>query len=428
MKFNKPLKIEIMAIGSEMLSPYFQDSNSLYITKRLNELGLDVSFKTIVGDNWEDLLTSIRQSLSKADILFAIGGLGPTQDDITREAFASVLKKKLLYHDEILEKIQERFKQRAMTMPVVNKKQAYIIEGSTVLDNACGTAPGLWLEHNKKTIVLLPGPPHELMPMFESYVWPRLQDFHRRYSEKKIIKITGLTESKIESILSDIYPNDSSIRLTTLARPGQIEIHILCYSDSSQAHAHKKVIFIEKRILDRLKDNVFSISNEELEHVVGKLLTMNKETLAVAESCTGGYLGHRLTNVPGSSNYFIQGVIAYSNDTKIKLLGVSHQIIDKYGAVSAQVAEAMAEGIRRTANTNYGLSITGIAGPTGETPKKPVGLVYTALSWANGSTVKENRFLGDRKSIKFQSSQEALDMLRRFLLREKENTSNIRNE
>jgi len=424
---NKPCKIEIMAVGSEMLSPYFQDTNSLYITKRLNELGLDISFKTIVGDNWEDLLISIRQALSRAYILFAIGGLGPTKDDITREAFASVLKKKLLYHDEILKKIQERFKQRGMNMPAVNKKQAYIIEGSEILDNACGTAPGLWLEHNKKTIILLPGPPNELMPMFETHVWPRLQNFHRRYSEKKIIKITGLTESKVESIISDIYPDDPSIKLTTLARPGQIEIHILSYSDSSHTHAQKKAIFFEKRILDRLKDNVFSRSNEELEHVVGKLLMINKKTLAIAESCTGGYLGHRLTNVPGSSNYFIQGVIAYSNEAKIKLLGISPQMIYKYGAVSAQVAEAMAKGIRHTANTNYGLSITGIAGPTGGTHKKPVGLVYTALSWANGSTVKENRFLGDRKAIKFQSSQQALNMLRRFLLRKKENASDMKN-
>jgi len=419
MNAKKDLKIEIMAIGSELLTPYFQDTNSLYLTERLNDLGMEVSYKTIVGDDWDDLVLCIKQALSRADIIMAMGGLGPTRDDRTREAFATVLERKLCFDEELLHKIEERFKRRALSMPLINKKQSYFINGAEILENRNGTAPGLWLDTGSNKIILLPGPPHELKPMFESSVWPRLQKLRADYTVRIVLKITGLTESKIETLISDLYPQDPHLRITTLAYPGQIEIHLTGHSKGSQGEAEQRAHKLEKNILERLKKNVFSTSGEELEEVAGKLLRDNKKTLAVAESCTGGLLGHRITNVPGSSDYFLQSVVAYSNEAKIHLLGVSPDLIEKYGAVSSQVAKAMAEGIREKARPSLGLAVTGIAGPTGGTPEKPVGLVYTALAWEKGSEVSKNLFLGNRETIKFQSSQKALDMVRRHLLKNK---------
>jgi len=419
MKDKKDLKIEIMAVGSELLTPYFQDTNSLFLTERLNDLGMEVSYKTIVGDDWDDLVLSIKQAFSRTDIIIAMGGLGPTQDDKTREAFATALERKLIFNKELLQKIEERFKRRGLSMPPVNKKQSYVIDGAEILENRNGTAPGLWLDTGSNKIILLPGPPHELKLMFNESVYPHLQEFKTDYTARKVLKITGLTESKIETLILDLYPDDPYLRLTTLAHPGQIEIHLSSHSKKSQEQADKRVHKLEKNILGRLKENVFSASGEELEEVVGNLLRLNKRTLAVAESCTGGLLGHRLTDVPGSSDYFLQGVVAYSNEAKINALGVSPALIEKYGAVSSQVAEAMAQGIREKARSSLSLAVTGIAGPTGGTPEKPVGLVYIALAWEKGSELKKNLFLGNRDKIKYQSSQKALDMVRRHLAKSK---------
>lgn len=417
MKNKKDFRAEIMAVGSELLTPHFQDTNSLYLTQRLNELGMEVSFKTIVGDDWDDLTLCIKEALSRANLLIAIGGLGPTRDDRTREAFARVLQRKLLFKEVLLQKIEERFKRRGFKMPAVNKKQAYVIEGAEVLQNRNGTAPGLWIEEREKIIILLPGPPQELKPMFERSAWPRLQKLRTDYTAYSVIKSTGLTESKIETLLSKLYPKVPFLKLTTLAYPGQIEIHISARSKKSKDEAEENLNKLKKTILQKLQDYVFSTSGEELEEVVGKLLRINKKNLAVAESCTGGFLAHRLTNVPGSSDYFIQGIVAYSNETKTNLLDVPPDLIKKHGAVSLEVAKAMAIGVKRKAHSNLGVAITGIAGPTGGTQEKPVGLVYVALAWEEGSEVSKNLFLGKREAIKFQSSQKALDMARRHLLK-----------
>lgn len=406
-----------MAVGSELLTPHFQDTNSLYLTQRLNELGMEVTFKSIVGDDWDDLTHCIEEAVSRVSLVMAMGGLGPTHDDRTREAFAHVLGRKLVFKEELLQKIRERFKRRRLAMPAVNKKQAYIIEGAEILENRNGTAPGLWLEEESKIMILLPGPPQELKPMFEKFVWPKLQKLRTEYTSRLVLKTTGLTESKIESLISPLYPKVANLKLTTLAYPGQIEIHINSRSKKGQAEANKRLEKFKKPILLRLKDHVFSTSGEEHEEVVAKLLKANKKSLAVAESCTGGFIAHRLTNVPGSSDYFLQGVVAYSNEAKICQLDVPPDMIEKHGAVSAQVAEAMAVGVKKKADSNLGLAVTGIAGPSGGTPEKPVGLVYVALAWEGGSEVTKNLFLGEREAIKFQSSQKALDMLRRHLLK-----------
>jgi nicotinamide-nucleotide amidase len=424
MKTKKDRKIEIIAIGSELLTPYSQDTNSLYLTERLNDLGMEVSFKTIVGDEWDDLVLCIKQALSRADIIIAMGGLGPTRDDRTREAMASALKRKLIFKKTLLEKIERRFRRRGMSMPPVNKKQAYIIEGAEILENENGTAPGLWLDTGSEIVILLPGPPHELKPMFDASVWPSLQKFRKNFTVRKVLKITGLTESKIETLITDLYPQEPDAQLTTLAYPGQIEIHITVLSKESQEKAEETMQQLENNLLGRLKENVFSTTGEELEEVVGRLLRLHKKTLAAAESCTGGLLGHRLTNISGSSDYFLQSMVVYSNEAKTHHLGVSADLIEQHGAVSPQVATAMAVGIREKTGSSLGLAITGIAGPTGGTPEKPVGLVFTALAWDNGTDVVKNLFLGNRETIKFQSVQKALDMVRRHFLKNPKSKEN----
>jgi nicotinamide-nucleotide amidase len=417
MNTRTAIPTEIIAIGSELLTPYYQDTNSLYITQRLNDLGLSVQFKSIVGDSPKDLQSSIKNAFARARIIFATGGLGPTEDDQTREAFAEVLRKKLILNEAVLNKIEHRFQRRGYEMPSVNIKQAQVIQGAEILENEHGTAPGLWLETDGRTIILLPGPPHELKPMFEYFVWPRLQKYRTHHVERRVMKIVGLSESKIETLIHDLYPEDPSLQVTTLASPGQIEIHLTSHSLRSSEEAMTNLAALEKGLRSRLGENVFSSSGEELEAVVGKMLREKGKTLSVAESCTGGFLGHRITNIPGSSDYFIQGIQAYSNSAKNRLLQVDQGLLDRRGAVSAEVARVMAVNVKSISLASFGLAITGIAGPAGGSPEKPVGLVFTALSWTGGEEVARNLFLGNRQAVKFQSSQKALDMLRRHLLK-----------
>jgi nicotinamide-nucleotide amidase len=418
MNSSGKLRIEIIAVGSELLTPYYQDTNSLYLTRQINDLGMSISLKTIVGDNLDDLIYCFRQAQQRSDLILIIGGLGPTLDDKTREAVSASLNRKLFFKKEILHQIKNRFRKRNISMPSVNKKQAYIIEGAEILNNKNGTAPGLWVEFASKIFILLPGPPVELKAMFEDQVLPRLLNLRHGYQARLVLKIAGLTESKTESLISDLYPEENNLEMTTLAYPGQIEIHLTGFSISSFKQAENKILKLSRLIRDRLKEHIFSASGEKLEEVLGKLLSRDHSTLATAESCTGGLLGHRITNVPGSSDYFLQGVQVYSNKAKIKLLGISESLIETQGAVSQEVAEKMSERIREKAQSSYGLAITGIAGPGGGTKEKPVGLVYTSLAWENGVKTDKNLFSGNREIIKFRSSQKALDMLRMFLIKQ----------
>jgi nicotinamide-nucleotide amidase len=411
-----PFRCEIIAVGSELLTPHFLDTNSLFITKKLNNLGIETAFKTIVGDNSADLQQCFRTAFSRTRLVVAIGGLGPTRDDLTRETLADTLGKGLIYHPDILNAMEQRFQRRGLKMSPSNKKQAYIPEGADILDNPNGTAPGLILEENDRIVVLLPGPPKELRSMFTDRVIPRLEKYRQGYSFRRILRITGPGESAIESEIADLYPDDPEITVTILAAPGQIDIHLLAHSEKSTASARKKIMILSKKIEFRLGEQIYSTDGRTLEEVLGDQLRENHKTLAVAESCTGGLLGHRITNVPGSSDYFLQGVQSYSNQAKQQRLGISAGLIKRYGAVSSQTAQAMADGIRRTSRADFGLAITGIAGPGGGTPDKPVGLVYTALSWDNEVQVEKNDFFGDRETVKFRSSQKSLDMLRIHLI------------
>ena len=417
MKKELPGRVEIIAVGSELLTPHFQDTNSLYLSARLNELGWAVAFKTIVGDNPGDIGVRVREALRRTEIVMVMGGLGPTGDDITGEAVARALGKDLVLDQEVLKRIEDRFRRRHLRMPKANRKQAFVIRGAEVLPNENGTAPGQRISVGRKKIFLLPGPAHELKPLCEKFVWPELKKEARGHLIRGVLKAAGLTESMAEGLISDLYPKKGDLGLTILASPGQVEIHLSAFSSVSLIQAEKKLDRLKSHIIRRLGENVFSASDESLEEVVGKLLKERKKSIAVAESCSGGLISHRLTNVPGSSDYFLEGVVAYSNAAKVDLLSVSPGLIEKLGAVSHSVAEAMAVGVRSRARADLGLAVTGIAGPAGGTPEKPVGLVFTALAWEGGTEVQKNLFPGMREQVKLQSAQKALDMVRRHLLR-----------
>lgn len=409
------MKIEILAVGSELLTPDFQDTNSLDLTRRLHDLGFSVSRKTIVGDHRQDLSRALLNALSFAELILVTGGLGPTGDDLTREAVADALGRRLVFREDILAGIEERFRLRGKTMPAPNRKQAFVVEGAEVLANSSGTAPGLWIEAGTKRLILLPGPPQEMRTVFQEHVRPRLAAQRQGFAARRILRTTGLTESEVEERLAGLYPESEDVRLTVLASPGGIDLHIVAFSGRDEAEASAKAAALTEELHSQLGTTVYAKTGEEMEAVVGALLRRSGQTVATAESCSGGLLAHRLTNVPGSSNFYRGGFVAYANEAKIRDLGVPAEQIDEYGAVSAPVAESMARGARIVTGADWALAVTGIAGPDGGTPGKPVGLVFVALSSAAGGCSLPHRFFGLREGIKFQSSQKALDLLRRRL-------------
>jgi nicotinamide-nucleotide amidase len=412
------MKIEILAVGSELLTPAFTDTNSLYLTRRLNDLGWDVARKSIVGDDADDLAAFIRDAVARVDLLLIMGGLGPTEDDKTREACAEALGRKLVYREDLYAAIRERFRRWGRDLPPSNAKQAYVLDGAEVLENRNGTAPGLRLRDGRCEIVLLPGPPRELEPMFEVAVWPKLRERGEGATGRRVLKITGMGESDVETLIAGLYPpSGGPLRLTVLSAPGRIELHVTEFSRVKDVSVFPGLEALSRELQNRLGDHVYSTTDEELEEVVGRVLRARRQTLACAESCTGGLLAGRITGVPGSSAYFVEGFVTYNNEAKSRSLGVPPDLIRTHGAVSAEVAEAMAAGARFKASADYSLAVTGIAGPDGATPEKPVGLVFTALAWADGAETQRNIFFGRREQVRFQSTQKALDMLRRRLLR-----------
>jgi nicotinamide-nucleotide amidase len=419
MKRAADLRTEILAVGTELLTPYFQDTNSLFLIERLNDLGIGVAFKTIVTDNREDLVGCFRTAMKRSRLIIAMGGLGPTEDDRTREAAAEALGRKLVFDETVSRSIRERFRRRGVSMSSSNRKQCYVIEGAEVLTNPNGTAPGLWIASGSRRFILLPGPPHELKPMFEKDVWPRLRAIRSGFTLRRVLKITGMPESLMENRIRAVYAKlPPEVNITTLASPGDLQIRLAVSGVGDPASSEAVLGTIEKLLLKKLGENVYSRTGETMEEAVGALLRSRGRTLACAESCTGGFLSHRLTNIPGSSSYFLEGVVSYGNKSKNRRLGVPLSLIREHGAVSGPVAEAMALGVMRRSGSDYGLSITGIAGPDGGTEAKPVGLVFTGLAWRTGLSVEKNLFFGRREIIKFQSSQKALDMLRRRLMEE----------
>lgn len=407
------LQAEIIAIGSELLTPYRTDTNSLWLTERLNSIGIEVKFKSVVGDDEAVLEEAIRDAMRRSEIIISTGGLGPTEDDITKKVFARVLKRRMVLNEAVLAKIQERFARRSMKMPEINSRQALIPERATALENNNGTAPGILMTEGKCTVVLLPGPPREMKPMFDEAVMPKLKERAGDvFLVRRTLRIFGLTESGVDELAAPIYRNYKNPTTTILFGHGLIELHL-----TAQANSEKEAV----RLLDELSgqlesvlgEHVFSVREETLEQVVGELLKFKGFTLATAESCTGGLLAGRVTEIPGSSEYFLEGVVAYSNESKVSLLNVPNKLIQEYGAVSPEVAEAMAIGIRRRAHSTIGVGITGIAGPGGGSVAKPVGLVYIGLADEVQSSSRKFLFPGDRQFIRTLAVNAALDMIRR---------------
>ena len=414
------MNAEIIAVGSELLTPFRQDTNSLYITEKLNQLGVQVVLKTIVGDSRERLVSVAQHALFRSDIVIFMGGLGPTEDDLTREAVAEALGMELHRDEEILEKLKERFASRGYTMTPNNHKQADVISGATVLPNPNGTAPGQWIsgkyEGRDRLIILLPGPPFELRALFDQECYERLRaKLPVAYIATRVLKVAMLGESAVDARVAPIYQKYTDIQTTILAGAGDIQFNLLTRADSMEA-AEARVDELAGKIEDELEDAVYSSKGESLEQIVGYYLQMRGATLAAAESCTGGLFAERLTSISGSSRYFLGGAVVYSNELKTEFAGVPADLIVRHGAVSPEVASALAEGIRVRCKATFGIGITGVAGPMGGTPEKPVGLVYHAIAGENGTEVVEKNFPGDRKRIRWFASQQALDMVRRKLM------------
>jgi len=407
------MEAEIIAVGSELLTPFRLDTNSLYLTDKLNSLGIEVRYKTVVGDNREHLAVAFRAAIGRSNLVILSGGLGPTEDDINREVVAEILGKPLREVPEILEQIKKRFARVGRAMSENNIRQAMVPEGAEWLENQNGTAPGLWLEHGETIVILLPGPPTELEAMFDSACLPRLAPrAGGQIIQSRVYKVVGLPESEVDQRIAHIYKEYQNPVTTILATPGGIEVHLRA-SAADKELAEASLRELGDKIELALGEHVYSTHGETMEEIVGMYLVMKRKTVAVAESCTGGLLSERLTRTPGSSNFFLGGVVCYSNELKIKLCGVPEVLLEQNGAVSKPVAQALAEGIRKRSGSSIGLGITGIAGPGGGSPEKPVGLVYISLADERGTQIREFRFPGNRERIRHWASQAALEMIRR---------------
>ncbi len=408
------MRAEIISVGTELLLGHCVNTNAAYLSRELARLGIDSFYQTTVGDNQNRLLECLIRSFSRADIVITTGGLGPTIDDITCETISRFIGKKLVLNRTILKQIKKHFKGRGFKTPPDSLRQAYIPRGAEWLKNRVGTAPGLIIENKHNAIIALPGPPRELQPMFEerviSYLKKNIKDTWTIKS--RVIKTTGLAESQVHKKVRDLLRLGPNPTVGIYARLGEVDLKITSKA-SSEKKASRAISKIEKEIRRRLKDYIFGFDNDTLEGTIANILRKRRKTLAIAESCTGGLLSNRLTDVSESSKYFTMGVVAYSNKAKVEVLGVSENTIKERGAVSKDVALEMVRGISLISDADIGIGITGIAGPTGGTKSKPVGLVYIALLTKRNKFVKEFRFKGTRGEIKFQTSQAALDMIRK---------------
>ena len=416
-----PANAVIIAVGSELLTPYKVDTNSLFLTERLNNIGISVVQKLTVADDPNHLSAALQYAMKTAPLVIVTGGLGPTDDDVTRDVVASVFGRPLAVDSQLVEKIRMRFAVRNLVMPESNRRQAEVPHGAIVIKNLKGTAPGLWMEEGSVTVLLLPGPPRELKPMFERVVDERLEtrtNGSRVY--RRLVRTTGQTESYIDECVKPVYrawlERDVPIATTVLSSLGQIDVHLSLVSSDYQV-ANDALNDAVRELQSRLGPLVVSTDGRSLPAVVGELLTDRGARVSVAESCTGGLITSRLTDVAGSSAYVHNGWTAYSDEAKTALLGIDPVLIESHGAVSKSVAEAMAMAARTKLGVDYGVGVTGIAGPDGGSPGKPVGTVYVALAGPDGALkVRQLMLLGDRERIKFQASQAALDLLRHALI------------
>lgn len=408
------MKAALVAVGSELLGPLRSDTNTVWLTERLLDAGVEVVERCIVADEPELLEASLRAVLEKVDVVIATGGLGPTADDVTREAAAAALGRRLVRDASIVESLRVRFASYGRSMPSTNEKQGDVIEGAVAIDNPRGTAPAQRFEREGRLLVLLPGPPGEMKPLFDTIVLPELRA-RGRVVRRRVLKIAAMGESQVDQIIAPVYQSFENPRTTILGAPGQIELHLVSEGSSAE-EAEERIESLARGLRERLPDRIFSEDGRELPAVVAALLLERGTTLAAAESCTGGLLSARLTDVPGASGFLERSFVTYSNRSKVEELGVDPGLIEREGAVSEEVAAAMAVGARRVAGTHFGVGITGVAGPDGGTADKPVGLVHLAIDEDAGTRVYQRRFLGGRERVRFQATQTVLEMLRRGLL------------
>lgn len=418
------MKAEIIAIGSELLSGIL-DTNSSFLAERLLALGIDLRSMIIVPDREEGIRDAVKRAIDRSDLILITGGLGPTDDDLTRKIVAKTLGIRLVLRGEIIDKIKAYFREREIEMPKINERQALIPFGAKTIENPIGTAPGFLLEYQDKLIICLPGPYNEMRTMFFS-IEPALKErCGEGLKRLKVLRTCGLHESTLNDLLKEMMDScgRDGLEIGLIASETGIDIRItclptapLCVSDKTGHEQEAILNALEERIKERLGDYIYGSGKESLEEVIGRLLKERGLKISVAESCTGGLIAHRITNVPGSSKYFERGLILYSNDSKKEILNIPSKILEKHGSVSPEGAVAMAEGVRSLSRTDLGLSATGIAGPTGELKGKPIGLVYIALASPEETGCKGYRFISDREGIKAQATQMALDMVRRYLL------------
>jgi nicotinamide-nucleotide amidase len=404
---------EIIAVGSELLTPQRVDTNSLFLTDQLNGLGVEVVTKSVIGDDLNRLADAVRRAVSRSEIVILCGGLGPTEDDLTRDAVAAALDRKLIYHPEITEVLEQRFAQLKRKMAEVNKRQAFLIEGAEILPNERGTAPGQWIAESDAHVMLLPGPPHEMKAMFTRHCLPRLARIvPRQVIRTLVLRVAGMPESDLDQLIAPVYKKYDNPATTILAAAGDLQIHLRARC-STEGEAAALLVEVGGPIELLLGERIYSRNGQALEEVVGDMLRERHNTLSVAESCTGGLLGERITSVAGSSTYFLGGFITYASRMKVEWLGVPEDIIARCGAVSKETAEAMALGARRRTGSTYALAITGVAGPDAGGENAPVGTIYVGLADAAGCHVLHRQFIGDRTRIRQFATQMALDMLRR---------------
>jgi nicotinamide-nucleotide amidase len=409
------MNAEIIAVGSELLTPQRVDTNSLFLTEHLNNLGVEVVLKTVVGDDRERLAAVVRAAVARSEIVILTGGLGPTEDDVTREAVAAALGRRLVFRSDLLEWIEERFQRAGRQMAEINRRQAYVIEGAEAWRNDHGTAPGLWIQYDGRVVILLPGPPAELQPMFLRDCLPQLARLvPRQVIRTRTYRVAGMPESDLDQLISPVYRKYTNPATTILAAPGDIQIHLRARCETPD-EAEELLAEVGGQIEALLGDRIYSRNGEPLEVVVGRRLRERSATLSVAESCTSGLLAARITDVAGSSDYFVGGFLVYTDVLKTRLLGVPASLLEQHGAVSEPVAQAMATGARERTGSTFALSVTGVAGPSGGTPEVPVGTVCIGLAHPEGAEVRRHRFLGDRGRVRAIAVQTALDLLRRRL-------------
>jgi len=411
----RPLAASIVAIGSEMLGPLRQDTNSLWLSARLEEVGIPIVRKSIVGDDPALVAAELGVAARTARYVFTTGGRGPTADDVTVAAVASWLGARLERNEAFVVRMRERFARRGFVMPACNEKQADFIVGARVLENPRGTAPGFWAERDGVEVVVLPGVPSEMKEIMEGTVLPELKARTAGVvGRRRVLRIAGMGESAVEELVAPVYAKWKDDPVTILASPGEVQLHLAVRGRPDEAE--ERLAALEADFRAALGSRIFGEDGEDLARVVGRLLRESGRTVAFAESCTGGMVASLVTDVPGSSVYFLGGVVTYANDAKENILDVDPEVLRRFGAVSEETARAMARGVRDRFGADVGLSVTGIAGPDGGTPEKPVGTVHFGLSARSGTELAKKRlFVGDRAVVRRAASIQALELLRRFL-------------